>query len=55
MESEYKENTLRNWFITDFEYQEKTCQIVTGNFHNRPGFYEGIHGQTSLIQDKKIN
>jgi hypothetical protein len=55
MESEYKENTLRNWFITDFEYQEKTCQIVTGNFHNRPGFYEGIHGQTSLIQDIKIN
>ena len=55
MESQYKENTLRNWFITDFKYHEKPYQIVTGNFYNRPGFYEGMHGRTSPIQDVKIN
>jgi len=55
MESQYKENTLRNWFITDFKYKEKIFQIVTGNFYNRPGFYEGMHGRTSPIQDVKIN
>lgn len=54
MESKYKENTIRHWYISDFEYEDKIYQVVRGSFYNRPGFYEGLHTRTSPIQEVKV-
>lgn len=55
MESKYKENTIRHWYISDFEYEDKIYQVVRGTFYNRPGFYEGLHTRTSPIQEVKVS
>ena len=55
MASKYKENTIRHWYISDFEYEDKIYQVVRGTFYNRPGFYEGLHTRTSPIQEVKVS
>ena len=55
MASKYKENTIRHWYISDFEYEDKIFQVVRGTFYNRPGFYEGLHTRTSPIQEVKVS
>ena len=54
MEKQYKENTIRHWFIGNFEYENKTYQVVYGNFYNRPRIYDGMSSRTSPIQEVKI-
>lgn len=54
MENQYKENTIRHWFIGDFEYENKTYQVVYGNFYNRQNCYDGMFSRTSPVQEVKI-
>ena len=55
MENQYKLNTLRHWYLADYEWKGEKVLLVWGQFYNRPGFYEGMNGHTSIVQSIKIN
>ena len=55
MKKQYKLNTLRHWYLADYEWKGEKVLLVWGQFYNRPGFYEGMNGHTSIVQSIKIN
>jgi hypothetical protein len=55
MESQYKRNTLRHWYLGEYEWRGEKVLLAYGQFYNRPGFYEGMNGRTSIVQTVKIN
>ena len=54
MENQYKLNTLRHWYLADYEWNGENVLLAYGQFYNRPGFYEGMNGHTSIVQSVKI-
>ena len=55
MESKYKLNTLRRWYLGEYEWKGEKVLLAYGRFFNRPGLYEGMKGHTSVVQSVKIN
>ena len=55
MESKYKLNTLRHWYLVEYEWLGGKVILGYGQFYNRPGFYEGMNGHTSVVQSVTIN
>ena len=55
MEKQYKLYTLRHWYLDDYEWKGEKVLLAYGQFYNRPGFYEGMNGHTSIVQSVKIN
>ena len=55
MENQYKRNTLRHWYLGEYESNGEKRPMAFGQFFNRPGFYEGMNGHTSIVQSVKIN
>lgn len=55
MENQYKQNTLRHWYLGEYEWNDEKVVLVFGQFFNRPGIYEGMVGHTSIVQSVKIN
>ena len=55
MESKYKLNTLRHWYLGEYEWKGEKVLLAYGRFFNRPGLYEGMKGHTSVVQSVKIS
>ena len=55
MENQYKLNTLRHWYLGEYEWNGEKILLVYGQFFNRPGIYEGMVGHTSTVQTVTIN
>ena len=55
MENQYKQNTLRHWYLGEYDWNDEKVLLVYGQFYNRPGIYEGMVGHTSIVQSVKIN
>lgn len=55
MENQYKQNTLRHWYLGEYEWQGGKVLLAYGQFYNRPGFDEGMNGHTSIVQAVTIN
>ena len=55
MEKKYKLNTLRHWYLGEYEWRGEKVLLAYGQFYNRPGFYDGMNGHTSIVQTVKIN
>lgn len=53
--SNYKQNTLRHWYLGNYEWRGKNVLVAYGQFFNRPEIYEGMSGSTSIVQSVKIN
>lgn len=49
-ESKYKLNTMRHWYIFSKIYDDEKYYFISGQFFNRPGFYEGMLGSSSNIK-----
>ena len=55
MKKQYNQNTLRHWYLGEYECNNEKLILAYGQFYNRPGFYEGMNGHTSIVQSVKIN
>ena len=55
MENQYKRNTLRHWYLGEYESNGEKRPMAFGQFFNRTGFYEGMNGHTSIVQSVTIN
>lgn len=55
MKKQYNQNTLRHWYLGEYERNNEKLILAYGQFYNRPGFYEGMNGHTSIVQSVKIN
>ncbi len=55
MENQYKLNTLRHWYLDEYDWKGEKVLLAYGQFHNRPGIYEGMNGHTSIVQSVTIN
>ena len=55
MENQYKLNTLRHWYLDEYDWKGEKVLLAYGQFHNRPGIYEGMNGHTSIVQTVTIN
>ncbi len=49
MENQYKLNTLRHWYLGEYEWRGEKVLLAYGQFYNRPGFYKGMNGHTSIL------
>ncbi len=52
---QYKLNTLRHWYLGEYEWNGEKVKLVYGQFFNRPGIYDGVLGHTSIVRSIKIN
>ena len=55
MENQYKLNTLRHWYLDEYDWKGEKVLLAYGQFHNRPEIYEGMNGHTSIVQSVTIN
>lgn len=55
MENQYKQNTLRHWYLDNYDWYGEKVLLAFGQFYNRPKFYDGMNGHTSIVQSVKIN
>lgn len=53
MENQYKQNTLRHWYLGEYDWNDEKVLLVYGQFYNRPGIYKGMVGHTSIVQSVK--
>lgn len=51
----YKTNTMRNWFLLERDYYDEKVLVIHGQFYNRPKFFDGTVGTSSIIKEIKIN
>lgn len=38
MKKQYKQNTLRHWYLGEYERNNEKLILAYGQFYNRPGF-----------------
>lgn len=55
MESVYKRNTMRHWYVGCEKYDGKDYYLIFGQFFNRPGFYDGLKGYSSVVKSVTMN
>ena len=55
MGNHYKLNTLRHWYLDNYDWDGKKVLLAFGQFFNRPRIYEGMVGHTSIVQSVNIN
>ena len=52
MENQYKQNTLRHWYLGEYDWNDEKVLLVYGQFYNRPGIYEVLfHHSIRIHQD----
>ena len=52
---QHKLNTLRHWYLGEYEWNGEKVELVYGQFFNRPGIYDGVVGHSSVVKSIKIN
>lgn len=52
---QYKSNTLRHWYLANYEWHGKDVLLAYGQFFNRVHILDGTVGHTSIVQSVKIN
>lgn len=55
MENKYKQNTLRHWYLGEYEWKAEKVLLAYGQFFNRPRIANGRNGHTSIVQSVTIN
>ena len=55
MENKYKQNTLRHWYLGEYEWNDEKVLLAYGQFYNRPRIANGRNGHTSIVQSVTIN
>lgn len=53
--NQYKPYSLRHWYLGEYDWREEKVELIYGTFYNRPGFFDGENGHTSIVQSIKIN
>ena len=51
----YKKNTMRHWYVGNYEWEGKPYKMIFGQFFNREGFYDGMNGHSSVVQSITVN
>ena len=45
MENKYKQNTLRHWYLGEYEWNDEKVLLAYGQFYNRPRIANGRNGR----------
>lgn len=53
--NQYKPYSLRHWYLGEYDWRGEKVELIYGTFYNRPGFFDGENGHTSIVQSIKIN